>query len=179
LSSSSSFPEISRKVEEHPRDVAVRFGERRDEPGGDRVRLVVVRHDRNGCRRLLGRLDGDGPDGVNHIDLVAHQRPRERDNVDLARRSVVLDSIVLSLGVALVVETGADVRDVLPNPVIEWPLLGAQHCDARELIRRLALASKWRHEKQEGDGEPNHASFTVGSRRERRGSRAVESRILA
>jgi hypothetical protein len=62
------------------------FGERRDESGDDRVRLVVVRHDRDGRRRLLGRLDGDVPDRMNYVDLFAHQPLRELDNINLVRR---------------------------------------------------------------------------------------------
>jgi hypothetical protein len=92
-----------------------------------------VRHDRNGRRRLPGRLDGNVRDSVNHVDLVVHQRPRDLDNVDLARRRVVIDSIVLSFSVAFLLETGADVRNVLLDPLIEWPIFGAQHSDARNL----------------------------------------------
>jgi hypothetical protein len=43
-------------------------------------------------------------------------------------------------------ETSADVRDVLPDPVIEWPIFGAQHSDAGDLLWHLPLGGERRGE---------------------------------
>jgi hypothetical protein len=55
---------------------------------------------------------------------------------------------VSSFGIAFVLEPSTEVRDVLPDSVIEWPVLGAQHANAGDSLWRLPIGGERRGEDQ-------------------------------
>ena len=96
-------------------------------------------HDRYGLRCLLRLSDGDRADSVNYVDFVPYQRSDQPGDVGLVLRRMEVDTIVLSVDVALVLETSAEGRDVLPDSVVDWAALGSHHGDAGDLLGLLRL----------------------------------------